>query len=485
MRVAVVGAGTVGAGLAAALVERGHAVVVWDADEERLAAFVRRQLGKAVQRAPDLPALVGATATPRLVLVDEAPGDGVDEILAALRPLLARGDVIAHVGVEAAARTGARAEALEATGVGYLGIGVAADARTVERGPALLVGGTQRAVSALEPVLASIAAREESGAAAIEWLGPDGAGHLAQAAADALVAMDLELLVEACDLLRLAGDARPDELAGIVADWGAAGPMRSELAGPLVDAVARVMATAEGTRPLIDRVLDVVEGAPRQGPAAGARLAAAEAGARAVPSAMLAATLEARALGAAKGERVGAARVLAGPIPGQRYTESRSALVENVRDAYAAARWVAAAFVVELLERSMTAAGGPLRADPPTVLRLLRVGTLVGAGFAARAADAAARTAQVARSILLDTEVTALLRDRQVGWRNAVALGVQHGVALPAMAAALATYDGLRRERHAAYLIAAVENAVGLSDFRRTDREGTHHHEWADPDDLT
>lgn len=488
MRIAVVGLGTIGAALSAALLGRGHAIVAWDADEKRREAFVRRHLGRTVQAAPDLPALVGATASPRLVVVDEPPGDGVDEILAALRPLLGRGDVIAHAGVEAPARTALRAEALEATGVGYLGIGVGADERTLARGPALLVGGTQRAAQALEALLGSIAGRAGDGAAATAWVGPDGAGHLAQAVIDALVVADLELLVEACDLVRLTGDVAPDELAGLVGDWAGAAP-RAELAGPLLQAMARVLATEDDAvagRALVDRVLDVVEAAPRRGPVAGARIAAAEATARGVPGALLAASLEARALGAAKGERQGAARVLGGPAPGQRRTKSRTALVETVRDAWAAARWVAGAFAVELLGRSTTANGGPLRASAPTVLRLARTGTLLGTAWAGRLADAAERIAgahHVARSLLLDTEVAQLLRDRQVGWRNAVALGVQHGIALPAMSAALATYDGLRRERHPVYLSAAVENAVGLGDFRRTDREGAHHHEWTEPDD--
>jgi len=484
MRVAVFGLGSIGAALGAALLQRGHAVVAWDADEKRLEGFARRHLGR-VQAAPDLPALVGATASPRLVLVDEPPGDGVDDVVAALRPLLARGDVIAHVGIEAPGRTAARTEALEATGVGYLGVGVGGDERTLARGPALLVGGTQRAAQALDGILGSIAGRAADGTAATEWLGPDGAGHLAQAVCDALVVIDLELLVEACDLLRLVGDVPPDDVAGLVGDW--AELPRSELGGPLVAALERVLAAPDAGTPgraMVDRVLDVVDGAPRRGPAAGARIAATEAAARGVSSALLAAALEARALGAAKAERTGAARVLAGPLPGQRHSESRTALVETVRDAYAAARWVAGAFAVELLERSVTSAGGPLRASPATVLRLFRTGTLVGATYATRLADAAERIAagHVTRQLLLDTEVSQLLRDRQVGWRNAVALGVQHGVALPALAAALATYDGLRRERHPAYLTAAVENAVGLGDFRRTDREGTHHHEWPAPD---
>ena len=53
------------------------------------------------------------------------------------------------------------------------------------------------------------------------------------------------------------------------------------------------------------------------------------------------------------------------------------------------------------------------------------------------------------------------------------------GIPTPAFSSSLAYYDGLRAERLPAALIQGLRDFFGAHTYRRVDREGTFHIEWA------
>jgi 6-phosphogluconate dehydrogenase len=53
------------------------------------------------------------------------------------------------------------------------------------------------------------------------------------------------------------------------------------------------------------------------------------------------------------------------------------------------------------------------------------------------------------------------------------------GVPIPAFASSLSYYDGLRAERLPASLIQGLRDNFGAHTYRRTDRDGSFHVEWA------
>jgi 6-phosphogluconate dehydrogenase len=72
---------------------------------------------------------------------------------------------------------------------------------------------------------------------------------------------------------------------------------------------------------------------------------------------------------------------------------------------------------------------------------------------------------------LLDGSIGAL--------RRVVAAAVLSGVAVPALGAALAWYDSIRRGRGTANLIQAQRDFFGAHGFERLDQNGPHHGDWA------
>jgi 6-phosphogluconate dehydrogenase len=64
-------------------------------------------------------------------------------------------------------------------------------------------------------------------------------------------------------------------------------------------------------------------------------------------------------------------------------------------------------------------------------------------------------------------------------WRRVVAQAATAGLPTPAFSSSLAYYDGLRRDRLPAALIQGLRDNFGAHTYRRVDRDGTFHTEWA------
>ena len=64
-------------------------------------------------------------------------------------------------------------------------------------------------------------------------------------------------------------------------------------------------------------------------------------------------------------------------------------------------------------------------------------------------------------------------------WRRVVAAAAEAGIPTPAFSSSLAYFDGLRRDRLPAALIQGLRDFFGAHTYRRVDRDGTFHTEWA------
>jgi 6-phosphogluconate dehydrogenase len=64
-------------------------------------------------------------------------------------------------------------------------------------------------------------------------------------------------------------------------------------------------------------------------------------------------------------------------------------------------------------------------------------------------------------------------------WRRVVAQSATAGIPTPAFSSSLAYYDGLRRDRLPAALIQGLRDNFGAHTYKRVDKDGTFHTEWA------
>ena len=144
--IGLVGLGTMGAALSLNIAEKGFPIAVFN----RTAGVAERFVAEAGGLAPkitatdSLEALVKAIAAPRAIILMVPAGDPADQMIAALRPLLDKDDMIIDAGNANFHDTRRRSAEAEKAGVPYLGIGVSGGEEGARHGPSIMGGGPKR-----------------------------------------------------------------------------------------------------------------------------------------------------------------------------------------------------------------------------------------------------------------------------------------------------------------------------------------------------
>ncbi len=456
------GLATMGQNLARNVARHGFPVAVHNRTVERTERFLDAfGVQGTFVGARDLEELVGDLARPRVVMAMIKAGTPVDELIAALRPLLDEGDLIIDGGNSDFRDTRRRMHELASDGIRYLGTGVSGGEEGALHGPSIMPGGTRAAYALAEPVLAAIAAQVD-GTPCCTYIGDDGAGHYVKMVHNGIEYADMQLIAEAYDLLRTGMGLAMPELQATFTDWN-----RGDLDSFLIEITAQVLARRDddGQGWLLDKVLDAA------GQKGTGRLTAQSALDLGAPVTAIAEAVFARALSALKDERLTAARIL--PAPSR---QDPQITAHDVHDALYASKIVAYAQGFDQLRRAGQEYGWDLRLGD--LATIWRGGCIIRARFLDRIREAHEADPALVNLVLAPSFIEAVSRCLP-GWRRVVAEAVHTGVPVPAFSSALAWYDGYRRERLPANLIQAQRDLFGAHTYERVDREGTFHSQWA------
>ena len=252
--IGLVGLGTMGAALALNIAEKGFDIAVFNRTTSVTRAFAAEAgpLRPRVTPCEDLPALVAALKAPRAIILMVPAGPPVDQMIAALRPLLDRGDLIIDCGNANFHDTRRRAAEAEALGSPYLGVGVSGGEEGARHGPSIMAGGPKPAWDRVAPVFEAIAARFE-GTPCATWMGPDGAGHFVKTVHNGIEYADMQMIAEVYGIMRDGLAFEAEEVAQAFEAWNR-GPLRSYLI-EITGEVARAIDPETGL-PVIDIILD-------------------------------------------------------------------------------------------------------------------------------------------------------------------------------------------------------------------------------------
>ena len=170
MEIAMVGLGKMGANMTKRLLQGGHRVVVSDLNQEAVAEAAAAGATAAGSMA-DLPDLLSA---PRAVWVMVPSGSATESVIKALAGILSAGDVIIDGGNSNYKETMRRAATLQEKGIHFVDVGTSGGVWGLAEGYSMMVGGDEKAVDHLKPVLETLAPAPDQG-----WghVGPSGAGH--------------------------------------------------------------------------------------------------------------------------------------------------------------------------------------------------------------------------------------------------------------------------------------------------------------------
>ncbi len=170
MKLGMVGLGKMGAAMARRLVEDGHTLVVHDRNPDATAASVAR----GARGSESLRDLVAELETPRAVWIMVPAGGPTETLVQELSGLLQKGDIVVDGGNSYYKDTLRRAEALKEKGISLVDVGTSGGVWGLKEGYSMMVGGDEKAVASLRPVLESLAPAPDRG-----WgrVGASGTGH--------------------------------------------------------------------------------------------------------------------------------------------------------------------------------------------------------------------------------------------------------------------------------------------------------------------
>jgi 6-phosphogluconate dehydrogenase len=277
---------------------------------------------------------------------------------------------------------------------------------------------------------------------------------------------DKQLIAEAYDLLRAGLGASPKELGEIFRTWNA-----GDLDSFLIEITADVLShtDAESGKAFVDLVVDQAE---QKGTGRWTVQSALDLG---IPITGIAEATFARALSAHPEQRA-AAREAFGSALGTVEIGDRDAFIEDVRRALYASKVIAYAQGFDHIAAGSAAYGWDV--DRGAMATIWRGGCIIRARFLDRIREAYDGSPGLP-SLLVDPYFADAVRAGEASWRRVVAQAAAAGIPTPAFSSSLAYFDGLRRDRLPAALIQGLRDNFGAHTYRRVDRPGSFHTEWA------
>jgi len=460
------GLAVMGENLVLNMERNGFSVAVYNRTRSVTEEFAAgRAKGKRITPCYTLEEFVGALSTPRKIMLMVKAGDPVDQVIAQIKPLLDKGDLLIDGGNSFFKDTERRAVALAEEGFNYIGTGVSGGEEGALWGPSIMPGGQREAYDMVAPIFTAIAAKVD-GEPCVTYIGPRSAGHYVKMVHNGIEYGDMQLIAEAYDILHRGLGLSAQELHETFAAWN-----EGELQSYLIEITRDIFAKMdeETGQPLVDVVLDEAQ---QKGTGKWTSQNALDLGA---PTQTINAAVESRIISAYKEERVAASKVLDGPSA--TFKGDRQALVNDVRDALYAAKICSYAQGMALLRAASNEYDYDLELGG--IAKIWRGGCIIRARFL-NDITAAYRRDPKLTSLLLDPYFRDAILSRQAALRRVVQVAVEMGIPCLAMSASLAYFDAYRTARLPANLTQAQRDYFGAHTYRRTDKEGVFHSEWGE-----
>jgi 6-phosphogluconate dehydrogenase len=463
----VIGLAVMGENLALNVESRGFPIAVYNRSADKTEKFMaQRAKGKDVKPAYSLEEFVQVLERPRKILVMVKAGKPVDAVIDQLKPLLEEGDMIIDGGNSLYTDTERRTKELEATGLGFVGMGVSGGEEGALNGPSLMPGGTEFAYRELEPILTKIAAQVDDGPC-VTFIGPGGAGHYVKMVHNGIEYGDMQLIAEAYDLLKHGLNLNQQQLHEVFAQWNTTDELNSFLIEITADIFKFVDPTTD--KPLVDLIVD---SAGQKGTGRWTVVEALELG---VPIPTIYAAVNARIMSSYKDERIAASKQLSGPTG--KYEGDAKSFINKVRDALYCSKMCSYAQGMALLSKASLEFNYNL--DLGETARIWKGGCIIRAGFLNKIKKAFGDNPALP-NLLLAPEFKQTILDRQEAWREVLVASIQLGIAVPAFSASLDYFDGYRRDRLPQNLTQAQRDYFGAHTYERLDkpRGEFFHTEW-------
>jgi 6-phosphogluconate dehydrogenase len=459
----MVGIGVMGSNLLLNMADHGYAVIGFDLKQQRADALeAAARPGMKVKGVTEMRAMVLALKKPRKVMMLVPAGKPVDDVIENILPFMEDGDILIDGGNSFYKDTLKRIVYLQDKGIHFFGMGVSGGELGARLGPSMMPGGDKDAYQYLKPILEAIAAKSAD-LPCVAYMGNNAAGHYVKMVHNGIEYAMMQMISEVYDILKRGGRLDNPQLHNIFLEWD-----KDQLQSYLIEITAEVLKTLDqGTNKfLVDLVLD------KAGSKGTGKWTSQDAMDLPVAIPTIDMAVAMRDLSVYKEERTKAAALYQ---PAVKKINVDEALLNDLENTLAFSFIIAYAQGLSQLAKASV----ELKMDipMPAVIQVWKAGCIIRSALLGNFSSAY-RKEPLLSNLLLDGEISNLLKEREESVRRVVALAVDAKIPVSGIASAINYFDAYCSERLPTNLIQAQRDYFGAHTYQRIDKEGVFHTEW-------
>ena len=454
--IGLIGLAVMGENLVLNMHSKGFSVAVFNRTKDKIDRFLAgRGANKNIKGCQSIEQLCMSLERPRKVMILIKAGRAVDDTIDMLVPFLEQGDVIIDGGNSHYPDTIRRCSYVESKGLLYVGAGVSGGEEGALLGPSIMPGGSSAAWPLVKPMFQKIAAQTNKGEACCEWVGEDGAGHFVKMVHNGIEYGDMQMICETYHIMRDGLGLSNEAMHEVFKEWN-----KGVLDSYLIEITADILGFKDDNgEVVIDHILDA---AGQKGTGKWTAVTALDFG---QPVTLIGEAVFARCLSALKDERIDSAKQLNGPAVA--FEGDKTAFIDDLQQALYASKIVSYAQGYQLLRASALEHGWQLNYGQ--IAQMWRGGCIIRSVFLDDIKVAFDHNPELV-NLMLDTFFKQAIETAQAAWRRVIMQSVKLGIPMPAMASALAYYDGYRTEHLPANLLQAQRDYFGAHTYERIDQ---------------
>ncbi|MCX3265416.1 NADP-dependent phosphogluconate dehydrogenase [Pedobacter agri] len=200
-KLGMIGLGTMGRNLLLNMADKGFSVTGYDKDHKMIAKLEEEGKAHNLKGYDDIQAFISSLQTPRTLILLVPAGPIVDSVIAELKPLLSKGDIIIDSGNSHFTDTNRRVDELEKEGLHFFGMGISGGEEGARFGPSMMPGGDKQAYNVVKEVFDAVAAKVGSDPC-VTYIGPGASGHFVKMVHNGIEYAIMELIAEVYGVLK-------------------------------------------------------------------------------------------------------------------------------------------------------------------------------------------------------------------------------------------------------------------------------------------
>lgn len=466
--IGIYGLRVMGENLARNMVSKGYTVSIMNRTTQVISDFMEEK-GKGLNFIPTftIEEFVNSLKKPRKIMLMIKAGTTVDATIESILPFLDKEDIIIDGGNSNYEDTERRVRELNEKGIYFVGSGVSGGELGALYGPSLMPGGAKEAWNEIKDIFTAISAKagKNGDEACTTWIGNGGAGHYVKTIHNGIEYGDMQLICEIYAIMRDVLKLSNEQMAEIFTTWN-----NGVLKSYLIEITSEILAEKDEHGDfLVNKILDT---AMQKGTGKWTVVSALEEG---QPLTLITEAVYARVLSSMKSERMISSKLVEKPVFIPAEVEKT---LDYLMNALYAAKIISYAQGFSLLKSASDRYNWELNLEG--IASIWRGGCIIRSAFLDDISKAYTKNSGLHNLMVDDYFHDELVRSVK-GLREIIILGVQNGIALPALSAAMSYYDGYHTENLPANLLQAQRDYFGAHMFERVDKERGEffHHDWS------